>query len=316
MAIAELDQWPARQAAARAEGRLLGLGFATFIEAAPGPPDFGALRDGWRRRRARRASPRGSCSRTTAPCAVFTQQMPHGQGHETTLAQVAADELGVPVEQVRVRFGDTAITPFGLAGTGGSRSAAMAGGAVTVGARALREHILDVAADLLEAAREDLVVATARVHVRRRAVGLGVVRRRRRRRPAAPTAGCPGEAIAHRRRLGRRRGRLGPGDARVLGRGRPAHRPRAHPAVRRGRGLRRAHQPAGRRRPDRGRRGAGHRRGALREDGLRRRRAAPDRHVHGLPAPDRGGGARDRDPPPRRRRATSRPTTAASARAA
>ena len=38
---------------------------------------------------------------------VYTQQMPHGQGHETTLAQVAADELGVPIEQVRVRYGDT-----------------------------------------------------------------------------------------------------------------------------------------------------------------------------------------------------------------
>ena len=83
---------------------------------------------------------------------VFTQQMPHGQGHETTLAQVAADELGVPIEQVRVRYGDTGITPFGLAGTGGSRSAPMAGGAVTYSARAFREQILDVAADLLEAA--------------------------------------------------------------------------------------------------------------------------------------------------------------------
>ena len=67
---------------------------------------------------------------------VYTQQMPHGQGHETTLAQVAADELGVPIEQVRVRYGDTSITPFGLSGTGGSRSAPMAGGAVTYSARA------------------------------------------------------------------------------------------------------------------------------------------------------------------------------------
>ncbi len=96
---------------------------------------------------------------------VYTQQMPHGQGHETTLAQVAADALGVPIEQVRVRYGDTSITPFGLSGTGGSRSAPMAGGAVTYSARALRDQVLDVAADLLEAPREDLMVDDGNVHV-------------------------------------------------------------------------------------------------------------------------------------------------------
>ena len=62
------------------------------------------------------ASRRGSVLEADGTVSVFTQQMPHGQGHETTLAQVAADELGVPIEQVRVRFGDTAITPFGLVG--------------------------------------------------------------------------------------------------------------------------------------------------------------------------------------------------------
>jgi carbon-monoxide dehydrogenase large subunit len=99
------------------------------------------------------------------PVSVYTQQMPHGQGHETTLAQVAADQLGVPIDQVQVRFGDTSITPFGLAGTGGSRSAPMAGGAVTYAARALREQVLDVAADLLEAPRDDLVADEGRLHV-------------------------------------------------------------------------------------------------------------------------------------------------------
>jgi carbon-monoxide dehydrogenase large subunit len=64
-----------------------------------------------------------------------------------------------------VRFGDTALTPFGLAGTGGSRSAAMAGGAVTMGARALRERIRDLGADLLEAARDDVVITDGSVHV-------------------------------------------------------------------------------------------------------------------------------------------------------
>lgn len=165
LAIAELDQWPARQAAARAEGRVLGLGFATFIEAAPGPPDFQeAVMPGGG------AALGGEAIRTVlerdGSVSVFTQQMPHGQGHETTLAQVAADELGVPIEQVRVRFGDTSLTPFGLSGTGGSRSAPMAGGAVTYSARALHEKIVDLAADMLEAPREDIVIEDGSVHVR------------------------------------------------------------------------------------------------------------------------------------------------------
>src|SRR5207237_6111286 len=127
---------------------------ATFIEAAPGPPDFAAY-----------VLPGAGAMAGSEPArlvleqdgtvAVLTQQMPHGQSHETTLAQLAADEVGVPIEQVRVRYGDTAITPFGLAGTGGSRSAPMAGGAVTYSARSLREQALDVAADLLEAPRGD-----------------------------------------------------------------------------------------------------------------------------------------------------------------
>jgi carbon-monoxide dehydrogenase large subunit len=163
--IADLDRWPARQEAARAEGRCIGLGFATFIEAAPGPPDFqesimagggGGVVAG---------EPAFSVLEADGTVSVYTQQMPHGQGHETTLAQVAADALGVPIEHVKVRYGDTAITPFGLAGTGGSRSAPMAGGAVTYAARALRERVLDVAADLLEAPRDDLVVDDGRVHV-------------------------------------------------------------------------------------------------------------------------------------------------------
>jgi carbon-monoxide dehydrogenase large subunit len=96
---------------------------------------------------------------------VFTQQMPHGQGHETTLAQVAADQLGVPMTSVRVVYGDTRTTPFGLVGTGGSRSAAMAGGAVTAAAATLRSSIVDLAADLLEAAREDVTITDGVVHV-------------------------------------------------------------------------------------------------------------------------------------------------------
>jgi len=165
LARAEFATWPERQVAAREQGKLLGLGFSTFIEAAPGPPDFNAYVLGGAGA-AMGAEPARIVLEDDGTVSVLTQQMPHGQGHETTLAQIAADEIGVPLEAVRVRYGDTAITPFGIMGTGGSRSAAMAGGAVTVGARALRERILDVAADLLEAARDDLEVTDGAVYVR------------------------------------------------------------------------------------------------------------------------------------------------------
>ncbi|MGB9302267.1 MAG: molybdopterin cofactor-binding domain-containing protein, partial [Mycobacterium sp.] len=84
---------------------------------------------------------------------------------ETTLAQVAADELGVPVEAVRVRYGDTNFAPFGISGTGGSLSAAMAGGAVALAAHTLRKHIVDIAADLLEASPADIVIEDGDIHV-------------------------------------------------------------------------------------------------------------------------------------------------------
>jgi carbon-monoxide dehydrogenase large subunit len=166
LARADIDTWPERQRAARDEGKILGLGFATYIEAAPGPPGFASYVMPGMGGGAVGAEPARVVLEENGTVAVVTQQMPHGQGHETTLAQVAADEIGVTLEQVRVRYGDTAITPFGLMGTGGSRSAPFAGGAVMVGARALRERILDVSADLLEAAREDLEINDGSVHVR------------------------------------------------------------------------------------------------------------------------------------------------------
>ncbi|HMK13091.1 MAG TPA: molybdopterin cofactor-binding domain-containing protein, partial [Acidimicrobiales bacterium] len=94
----------------------------------------------------------------------FTGQMPHGQGHETTFAQIAADEIGVPFEQVRVVVGDTDVVPMGM--TGGSRAATMAGGATLHTARAMRERILDVSADLLEASAGDLELTDGKVAVR------------------------------------------------------------------------------------------------------------------------------------------------------
>jgi carbon-monoxide dehydrogenase large subunit len=90
--------------------------------------------------------------------------MPHGQSHQTTLAQIAADEFGVPFEQVRVVVGDSDVVPFGL--TGGSRSATMTGGVALHGARRLKVKVLDVASQLMEASARDLEIIDGRVGVR------------------------------------------------------------------------------------------------------------------------------------------------------
>jgi aerobic carbon-monoxide dehydrogenase large subunit len=96
--------------------------------------------------------------------ALFTGQMPHGQSHQTTLAQIAADEFGVPFEQVRIVVGDTDVVPFGL--TGGSRSATMTGGVALHGARQLKAKVLDFAAHLMEASAQDLLITDGNVWVR------------------------------------------------------------------------------------------------------------------------------------------------------
>lgn len=95
---------------------------------------------------------------------LHTGVCPHGQGLETTLAQVAADELGVPMDAVSIVFADTATTPYS-AGTIASRSMMLGGGAVIGAAVALRAKILAIAAHRLEAAAEDLQIRDGSVVV-------------------------------------------------------------------------------------------------------------------------------------------------------
>jgi aerobic carbon-monoxide dehydrogenase large subunit len=159
--VAQLVDVPAfrrRQEAERQHGRYLGLGVATFIEAAPGPRSPEGPR-----------GPMGVESmrlrlEEDGIVALFTGQMPHGQSHQTTLAQIAADEFGVPFEQVRVVVGDTDVVPFGL--TGGSRSATMTGGVALHGARQLKVKVLDFASHLMEASPRDLQITDGNVWVR------------------------------------------------------------------------------------------------------------------------------------------------------
>ena len=160
---ARLIDWEgfrARQVAARHEGKYLGIGMAAYIEGAPGPkapgdtgPDIMGVEE-------TRMYLDGA-----GKLYVVTQQQPHGQGHETTLAQVAAQEMGVRFEDVTVVFGDTDVTPPRLIGTGGSRAATMANGVVLHASRELKAKVLSLAGDVLEANPEDLRIESGVISV-------------------------------------------------------------------------------------------------------------------------------------------------------
>jgi carbon-monoxide dehydrogenase large subunit len=164
MEVTGADDWEKTKAEAFASGRRIGVGFATYIEAAPGPPGymdnvgpgFSAMAD---------REPINAVLEADGTVTLHTQQVNHGQSHETTLAQLAADQLGVPMEVVRVSYGNTRTAPFGLVGTAGSRAATLASGAVLLATKGLRDRIVDLAADLLEAAPSDVVVEDGRIHV-------------------------------------------------------------------------------------------------------------------------------------------------------
>ncbi len=149
------------QTAARAEGRLVGIGVATYAEltgigsrisAAPGMP----INTGTELATVR-IDPTGA---VTASCGIAS----HGQGLETSLAQVLADALGARLEDIQILQGDSALVAHST-GTYASRSAVLAGGAVALAARGVREKLIRMAAHLLEAAAEDLEVADGRVTV-------------------------------------------------------------------------------------------------------------------------------------------------------
>jgi carbon-monoxide dehydrogenase large subunit len=173
--LMDLPTFRAEQAAARAAGRLVGLGFATFIEIAPGPPDFAKLVgfDLPGETASVRIEPTGHV-------VVQTWQVSQGQGHETTMAQMVADEMGVPLHMVRIDQGDSAASPFNTMSTGGSRSATMGAGAAVSATRAVKQQVLAIAAHLLEASEHDLEVVDGTVQVKgtpARAIGVGDIAR-------------------------------------------------------------------------------------------------------------------------------------------
>ncbi len=162
--LADYNGMRQSQAAARKQGRLVGIGVAGCIEASGPAPSrvAGSLGSavGFWESGLIRVHPSGKVS-------VFTGSHSHGQGHETTFAQVVADELGVAMDDVEVVHGDTARVPFGM-GTYGSRSGAVGGSALVNSAVKIRQKAIKIAAHQLEAAEDDMVYdqATGKIHVK------------------------------------------------------------------------------------------------------------------------------------------------------
>ncbi len=131
-----------------AGGKLLGIGVATYVEIC----GFGP----WEHSTVRVAA--------DGKVTVLTGTSPHGQGHATSWAQIAADTLQVPIESVEVLHGDTGIVPKGI-GTFGSRSAPVGGAAVFQSAEEVREGAKAIAAHLLEVAAADVRLEEGSFHV-------------------------------------------------------------------------------------------------------------------------------------------------------
>jgi aerobic carbon-monoxide dehydrogenase large subunit len=154
--------WPAERDRLRLAGLRAGIGYACFSErTAYGTPTMG-------QRRMRmtpghdtamvRMDPTGEVIVTTGTCG-------HGQGHETTFAQIVADRLGVHPDQVRLRQGDTDLASYGW-GTWGSRSVVIGGGAAGRAAEIVASQLRKVAASLLEASPADVELAEGMARIR------------------------------------------------------------------------------------------------------------------------------------------------------
>ncbi len=142
------DAFPARQAAARAQGRLIGIGLAHAMKGTGrGPFESGVVR----------ISPSGRIS-------VYTGAAAMGQGLKTALAQICASELGVTPDAVQVISGDTATVPVGLGGFA-SRQTVTAGSSVLLAARAVARKARKLASHVLEVAEDDLELADGRLRV-------------------------------------------------------------------------------------------------------------------------------------------------------
>jgi carbon-monoxide dehydrogenase large subunit len=173
LAALDFDGFPARQAAALAEGRYLGLGIANYVKpTGRGPFETGIVRIG-----------------TSGKISVYTGGIAMGQGFQTAMSQIVADQLGVSPADVTIVHGDTQNVTQGFGGFA-SRQTVCAGSSIHLAAGAVRKKVLAIAAHLLEASAEDLELVDGKVFVKGvpgMAVGFREI--------ASAVAGVPGYAL-------------------------------------------------------------------------------------------------------------------------
>jgi carbon-monoxide dehydrogenase large subunit len=158
---ADVAGFPARRAEAASRGKLRGIGYSTFIEACGIAPSkaVGSLGCGvglWESAEVR-VNPAGSIE-------ILTGSHSHGQGHETTFAQIVSDRFGLPIENVSIVHGDTDKVQFGM-GTYGSRSGPVGMTAVVKAMDKVEAKVKKIAAHALEASEDDIVIEGGEVKV-------------------------------------------------------------------------------------------------------------------------------------------------------
>ena len=170
---ANYEKLKEERAAARSDGKLMGIGFSTYVEACGIAPSavVGSLgaRVGLYDAASIRVHPTGKVT-------IYVGAHSHGQGHETTFAQIVADSFGIGMDDVNVLHGDTENVPFGM-GTYGSRSLAVCGSAIMKSVDKVKEKGARIAAHKLECSPEDLEFANGSWNVKgtEKSVGFGEV---------------------------------------------------------------------------------------------------------------------------------------------
>src|SRR5713101_4537822 len=154
--LADYNNLRAEQAQKRAEGKLMGIGISSYIEICGFGPK-GTLPVGLYESARVRVEQGGTVM-------VYTGSSPHGQGEETTFAQIVAEEFGIPIENVIVLHGDTDSVPEGR-GTYGSRTTAVGGSAVFTAVQRLKDKMKLIASHMLEASPSDVTLEDGKFSV-------------------------------------------------------------------------------------------------------------------------------------------------------
>ena len=154
---ANWDQLKAERDAAQAEGRIVGLGLSMYAEVCGLGPSSSLPTGGWEHSQVT-VERDGRISATTGAS-------PHGQGNETTFAQMLADQFGVPLDHITIHHGDTNVVKQGI-GTFGSRSQAVGGTALHLAGGKVKKKMAKFAAALMEANEEDLIFENGKISVK------------------------------------------------------------------------------------------------------------------------------------------------------